>query len=373
MNSIYITMNPKIDNVSEEAGLLRFTLSGVNISLANAVRRIILNDIDTVVFRTETHDVNQCKIEINTCRQHNEIVKQRLSCIPIHSIDLAHLPGNYYLEVDVANTTDHIIYVTTEQFVIKDKRTHEPLPRTEVAKIFPADTKTGAFIDFVRLRPQIGNTPGEQIKLTCEFSVATAGTSSMFNVVSKCAYAYTPDTKKSAAAWDKIESQKRSKGATVAEIDYMRRDFNAIDAQRYCVEDSFDFVVGTLGVFANADIVKKACKVMEHKLRDTITKIETGAFIVEPSETTMDNCYNIVLEHEDYTLGKAIEYYLYDRYFNGDKRLTFCAFKKAHPHDDYSIIQVAYRDNVSVANITQDVATACAELVGVYTAIFGMM
>jgi len=80
---------------------------------------------------------------------------------------------------------------------------------------------------------------------------------------------------------------------------------------------------------------------MEHKLRDTITKIETGAFIVEPSETTMDNCYNIVLEHEDYTLGKAIEYYLYDRYFNGDKSIAFCAFKKAHPHDDYSIIQVA--------------------------------
>ncbi len=370
MESIYITMNPIIDNVSEEAGLLRFTLSGVNLSLANAIRRIILNDIETVVFRTENNDVNQCKIEVNTGRLHNEIVKQRLSCIPIHGTDL---PGKYYLEVDVTNTTDHIIYVTTEQFVIKDKRTHEPMPRTDVAKIFPPDAKTGAYIDFVRLRPQIGNVPGEQIKLTCEFALSTAATSAMFNVVSKCAYAFTPDVKKAADAWDKLESQKRSKSATVAEIEYMKKDFYALDAQRYFKEDSFDFVVGTLGVFENADIVKKACKVMEHKLRDTITKIETGAFIVEPSDTTMDNCYNIVLEHEDYTLGKAIEYFLYDRYFNGDKRLSFCAFKKAHPHDDYSIIQVAYKTNVNVANIMQDVATACAELIDVYLSIFAKM
>jgi DNA-directed RNA polymerase subunit L len=94
---------------------------------------------------------------------------------------------------------------------------------------------------------------------------------------------------------------------------------------------------------------------------------------VEPSDTTMDNCYNIVLEHEDYTLGKAIEYFLYDRYFNGDKRLSFCAFKKAHPHDDYSIIQVAYKSNVNVANIMQDVATACTELIDVYLSIFAKM
>ena len=81
-------MNPKINNVSEEHGIMRFTLSGVNLSLANAIRRIMLNNIDTVVFRTETSEVNQCKIEVNTGRLHNEIVKQRLSCIPIHSTDI---------------------------------------------------------------------------------------------------------------------------------------------------------------------------------------------------------------------------------------------------------------------------------------------
>ncbi len=366
-------MNPKINNVSEEHGLLRFTLSGINLSLANAIRRIILNNIDTVVFRTETHDVNQCKIEVNTGRLHNEIVKQRLSCIPIHCTDLAELPGKYYLEVDVLNNTDHIIYVTTEHFAIKDKQTHEALPRNRVAEIFPPDPLTGAYIDFVRLRPQIGTTPGEQIKLTCEFAVSNAETSSMFNVVSKCAYAFTPDVAKANAAWEKIANKKASEGATAGEIEYARKDFNFVDAQRFYVEESFDFVVGTLGVFSNVDIVKKACKVMEHKLLDTIAKIDRNYLIIEPSETTMDYCYNIVLEHEDYTLGKAIEYYMYDRYFTKDKRLAFCAFRKMHPHDDYSIIQVAYKENVSMSNIALDVKMACEDLIGVYVAIHKMM
>ena len=91
-------MNPKIDNISDKGNTLQFTLSGVNVSLANAIRRTILSDIPTLTFFTETYNDNQCKIEINTSRLHNEILKQRISCIPIHMTELDILPGNYFLE-----------------------------------------------------------------------------------------------------------------------------------------------------------------------------------------------------------------------------------------------------------------------------------
>jgi len=93
-------MNPKISQISEEHGILKFTLSGINVSLANAIRRIVLNNVETVVFRTETYGDNMCKISVNTCRLHNEILKQRLSCIPIHSTKLDELPGKYIMELD---------------------------------------------------------------------------------------------------------------------------------------------------------------------------------------------------------------------------------------------------------------------------------
>ena len=93
-------MDPKISDISEENDIYKFTLSNLNVSLANALRRTVLTDIPLVVIPTETHEENKCNIEINTCRLHNEILKQRLSCIPIH-IDfdqIEDLPNNYVLK-----------------------------------------------------------------------------------------------------------------------------------------------------------------------------------------------------------------------------------------------------------------------------------
>ena len=64
-------MDPKIENIFENNNVYHFTLSGVNVSIANALRRIVLSEIPTVVFRTENHDINQCIIKKNTTRLHN--------------------------------------------------------------------------------------------------------------------------------------------------------------------------------------------------------------------------------------------------------------------------------------------------------------
>ena len=88
-------MNPRIESVDDKDGVLRFRLSGVNVSLANGLRRTILSDIETAAFITSPHE--QCKMNItsNTTRLNNEILKQRLSCIPIHIQDLE-VPLNNY-------------------------------------------------------------------------------------------------------------------------------------------------------------------------------------------------------------------------------------------------------------------------------------
>ena len=81
-------MNPLIQTIMENGDTLTFTLSGVNVSLANAIRRTLLSDIPIVVFRTSPYESNKANITINTTRLNNEILKQRLSCIPIHITDL---------------------------------------------------------------------------------------------------------------------------------------------------------------------------------------------------------------------------------------------------------------------------------------------
>ena len=45
-------MNPSIKNFSEHSDVLYFTLHGVEVSIANAIRRTILSDIPTIVIET---------------------------------------------------------------------------------------------------------------------------------------------------------------------------------------------------------------------------------------------------------------------------------------------------------------------------------
>ena len=117
-----------------------------------------------------------------------------------------------------------------------------------------------------------------------------------------------------------------------------KKNFYLLDAQRYYLEDSFDFCIESVGVFENKEIVKMGCQVLIDKLETMIVNIEADIIPIRPSEVTMENSYDVILENEDYTLGKMLEYVLYTSYFENEKILSFCGFKKFHPHDEESII-----------------------------------
>ena len=102
---------------SNNKDILGFTLSGVNVSIANAIRRTMLAEIPTLVFRTSPYEENKANIMINTTRLNNELLKQRLSCIPIHVNDIENFPfSNYIMELNMENTTDTTIIVTSKDF-----------------------------------------------------------------------------------------------------------------------------------------------------------------------------------------------------------------------------------------------------------------
>ena len=366
-------MNPQISEISENKGIYQFTLNNLNVSLANALRRILLSEIPTVVIRTETHDINQCKIEINTSRLHNEFIKQRLSCIPIHSQDLSQLPGKYILEVDVNNDTDNIMFVTTEHFKIRNKENGNYLKREEVQRIFPPCALAGnSYIDFVRLRPKISDSiPGEHLKLTAEFSVGDANINNMFNVVSKCTYSNTPDKEKIAEVWQKQEDQLRTQdNIKEYDIEFKKKNFMLLDAQRIFKADSFDFQIQTVGVYDNRAIVKMGAKILYEKFLRMVENLDANLVPILNSETTMDFCFDILLEDEDYTMGKVIEYFLYEKYYLQEKTINFCGFKKFHPHDTKSTVRLAFADTADKTMAKQYMRTACMEAHDLFGVIY---
>ena len=208
-------MEPVVTKLAEDNGVLTFTLSGVNVSIANALRRIVISEIPCVVFRTSPHDENRVAISINTTRLNNELIKQRISCVPVHISDTSVQFDTYEVIIDKKNTSDVIEYVTTGDIVIKDTKTGEMLSTPTVRSMFPPDPITGDYIDISRLRPRLSeDIDGEHLKFVAKLDVGTAKENGSFNVVSTCSYGNTADPINIKIILDKMSSDMKTEGLT---------------------------------------------------------------------------------------------------------------------------------------------------------------
>jgi DNA-directed RNA polymerase subunit L len=363
-------MMPKIDLNSDVNDVLSFTLSGINVSLANAIRRTILSDIPQIVFKTSPHEENKANIIANTTRLNNEIIKQRLSCIPIHINDYKNFPyKNYIVEVNVENITDSILFVTTKDFIVKDLVTGKPLADSKIKEIFPANDYTGYYIDFARLRPRISDEiPGEKIHLTCEFGTGNAKEDGMFNVVSTCSYGFTVDDVARDSVLEKKKQEWKNDGKDKDEIIFEADNWLLLEGMRITKKDSFDFMIHSVGVYTNNELLDQACEILIQSLDKLDTIIEKDELKIDASENTMSNCFDVILENEDYTIGKVIEYCLYSKFYE-QKILTFCGFKKMHPHDSDSIIRVAYAEAIEKSTIKGHFKECIADAKAVFSKI----
>lgn len=360
-------MSSKIVDFKEEEGILTFTIYNTDVSYINALRRTILSDIPIVVFKTIPYEENKANIMINTSRLNNEIVKQRLGCIPICASELQESQlKNYLLEVDVENKTDTNLIVTTKDFKIKNLVTDTYLDENTMKKIFPPyipPTGNGEYyIDFLRLRPNITKElPGERIKLTCELSISNARYDSMFNVVGTCAYGCTPDREKMAEQLAIRKQKWKDEGKTEPEIKFEAANWNLLEGLRYVKSKSFDFIIQSLGIYENTDIIIKSCNIVIDNLENIKRSLEQDEMEIKPSINTMDNSYDITLVNNDYTIGNILNYELYAVFYQELKALDYVGFKKMHPHDNDSIIRVSVSDKTKGVSAVKTMLNASIE------------
>lgn len=349
---------PRIDIISKiDEDVLRFTLSNVDKSIANALRRTMLSDIPAVVFRVSPYEQSKCVVHANTCGLNNEVVKDRLSCVPIHIKDVDTFPlKNYMMELHVQNNSDTTIHVTSKDFVIKEIATGKPIPEDQLRQIFPANHITGDHLLFVRLKPKAADElQAKTIHLTCEFDIGTAKENGAFSVVSTCSYGYTGDTVAQEAKLQQLKQKWKDDGKNDAEIQFESTNWKLLEAKRIFKKDSFDFVLQTVGIHTNLEMMVLSCKVLTNRLNNLITLIEEDKIEIRLAESTIANCYDIILENEDYTVGNILEHYLLTHMF--PKTLTFCGFKLLHPHDTYGVLRIAYKDPVVLDSIRNDLKT----------------
>ena len=389
---------------------LTFTLEKCDVSIANSIRRVVVSEINQYVFRTFPHSENRADFTMNTTRLHNEILKQRLGCIPIHHLHTIDGFGNeyknYVVEVDVKNDTDAIRYVTTEDFKVKkikvvektsrrsqdedaDDVSYDYLSEAVVRKIFPPDEISGEYIEFARLLPNLSSSnasSGEALAFTCTLEISNAKFDGMYNVAHTCAYKCSPDVKEIDKQWRAKEKVMReglesslSAGSIEEVVENAKKNWELLDAERIFLPNSFDFIIETVGVYTNAQLVTKACDIMIKKCEKLLADIEhttttsTKGSVIEYAHesTTMKNSFRINLIGEDYTLGKVIEYMIFSNYYNiSGGIVSFCGFKKPHPHALDSFIIVSFKDEIELSIVQEHVSKVILESISIYKSLF---
>ena len=372
------------------AALLKFTLSHVDVSYANAIRRTLLSNIPMVVFKTRPYAESLCHIPVNTSRLHNEIIKQRLSCIPVHlnkksspfAQQICENLAEYSVEIHVDNPTDACRTITSRDFKVRHIPSDVMLTDAETRRLFPpfvpiwaaADAAAAAgsssvvapaeyFIELVTLNPTVSaDLPGEELKLSCGLSIGTARQNSAFNATATCAFQCTPDTpaihEKATAlatAWDKEGRQN---------VEFEKKNWLLLEGKRIVVPDSFDFVVETVavGAYENRALVLEACDFVKRQVNAVTGNPATVK--IRPTDD-LAGSHDIVLEGELDILGHMLRYEMFRIFYQATNDLTFVGYHKAHPHDNFSVVRVALArvtDEDCAHRIRRQLVDCCAHI-----------
>jgi DNA-directed RNA polymerase subunit L/DNA-directed RNA polymerase alpha subunit len=348
---------PNITEQKENHNIYSFRIDNCNVSIINAIRRTLLSDIETVGFKTEPYNelsekLNSIIIYENTTSFTNEILKQRLACIPVHIKDLTKTPiDNLIISLDKENKSESIEFITTEDFEITDTATNRNFSSELKKKIFPPSEITKEHILFTRLKPPISKkTEGQKLKFKCKLFVTTAKESGQYNICSTSAYKNTEDPVRQTEAWSVEEEKLEKLMLSQKEIQKRKKNWYILDSKRYFIQNSFDFIVETIGINSNEEILKKSCDVLFESLEIFGKKMEEDKFEIITNQIKINNSFDIKLDGYGYTIGKVIEYLLHEIFFKDKKTLSYIGFIKKHPHDEHSIIRIVFADETQ-ANI----------------------
>lgn len=327
----------------DEDGLLSFVLEGVSTSYANALRRVVLSEIEIFAMKDDSEHI---KIEVNSSPLNNEILRHRLSCVPVHISDTSIDISTLIIECDVTNETDGIIDVTTEHLKVKDKNSGNYIDMTP----FPSDNITKDYIVLTRLRPRLNlSVEHEQLKFEASLSICNPTMSSVYNCVSKCSYGFTVDPAKQKQVWSEKEKQLKENDMDSDSIVFEKKNWYLHDGKRVYKDDSYDFIVQSLGVFQSTDIMKKACYAIMNRMGTFLELIEGKSMEIKKGDT-VEPSFDVVIENDNYTYGKLLESTLYQLYYVDQSVISFIGHRKLHPYDSSGIIRIMLND----ANHTED-------------------
>jgi len=381
MFSNYRTEGPPLLTDPAESIRARFTLEGVDTTIANTLRRCILAFTRSVGFRADLTDMANPGIQIrkNTSVIFNEMLAHRITLIPLAVRRLAEFdPKSMELTLSARNTSASVMHVKASDFKIVQKSLdgEEEIPS---AALFPPDPITGDTCLITTLRPAAGASI-EEIDLTA-YPVIGSGEQFMgFSPVAQCSYGNTedPDPVRQEQFFFEwlAEFKKIAEPASVPPevIASHKVEWQTMAIQRcFKISDdtgepnSFDFVIESVGIRPVKDIVAEGIQAAI----DLVTPFETTAtpsaelgITTQPVDSRMTTGIDVNIAGQEHTLGNLLQSMITSNELDGEKpdaRITYVGYKVPHPLHKSVRLRLGIRDTAAdPAALARDIIAEAA-------------
>jgi len=283
-----------IENVktSNRGFELSYEMRNFPATYVNAIRRIVLSSIPTVVIR----DV---QILDNTTQVPHEMLKHRFEMLPINvepSDTQTIRDANIELQILANKDQKGVKTVTTDDFTTVSAR----------EKLLMKDRDLDTPMLFLRVRP------GESVHIKGKLSVETQHVSQV------CV---------STTGWHVDEELAKIDKKNFVEAGGDSREFDNIRYQRSYSRDErgrpnwFDVKVESIGVLKSVEIVKTAVSILRKQLENYM-KEAVDSIRREQDEGS----YSISLEQGGHTIGALLQEVIYS-----DKNVEFVSYDIVHP------------------------------------------
>lgn len=345
------------DNLSTMDGkTISFEINDVDVSLVNSLRRIILSEIPNIgfFFKVSDHFANSDIIfHKNDTPLHNEFMAHRFSMIPVcfNAEEIAEWDmATYKFVIDVKNTSQSMMDVTTEHFDIIDKDGNT-MPRSFTKRIFPPDEITKDYILLTKLPAHAENgdtSPAFHAEARAQKGIPKDCTA--WNTVSLCTFFNTIDQ-------DKVDAQLKvlTAGKTKEEAKKITTDFKTLQIQRFYKTNEFDEPRSlTMSITSECAltpkfIFTKACDILVNSLATISRAFASTTSSVVSFDTLNDvpNYYGFTIKGYTHTIGNLVQAMFMNKYVREEKVMDYVGYSVPHPLEETTLLKIKFTNDIT--------------------------
>ena len=320
------TLSFQIDNKTNE----------IKISLVNALRRIIISDIETY-----TIDIHKVIFFENNSILNNEFLSHRLSLIPINSDITEFDYENLVIQCSKKNSGENIMSVYVSDFICKNNKTDEIYENSLLFKypdILFAKLKVNQFFSFEGL--------------LIKDNQSHAG--SEHSPVSACLYTFDIDQKESELLKKNMNNEEKV-------------SFETQEIERVYSKNSdgapliYNFIIESIGFYSPLKILDLGINLLINRLNNLVLEFdlpnsEKISLITEDIGNT--EYFEFLIDDENDTIGNLLTSYLLD-----NDNVFYSGYIIKHPLKKNIEIKIKLKNDNKLENVIQVIKNIISDIV----------